>query len=147
MEIKLIVDENVTSCAQLRAKRTDEERHFFECGIDMLDNGMFISNYPPVYGDSFAELVTRIMQWRRDVDKRNVCDIESLLICDDSEAIVPTPSYGYGEEDDEEEWKAYFERVEEKKKANKEELSKNERAFRGLTLNDESKCWEGVIKI
>ena len=149
MDIKIIVSKNVTSCAQLRVKRSKDSRHFFECGIDMVGEDMFISNYPPVYGDSFAELVTRILQWRRDVDKRNIDDIESVLVCDDSEACVCSPSF-YDDDDEEymqEQWDAYLAEIEDKKKSNKEELTKSKRAFNGLAWNEQKEQWEGVISI
>ena len=146
MEIRLIVDENVTSCAQLRIKRRDESTHFFSNGIDMVDKNMFIANYPPVYGHSFAGLVVAILEWYRDVDNRRVDNIESLLICDDSEACVCSPSC-FDEEDEQAQWDAYNEEVQEKKKANKEELAKSDRAFGSLTWQEDKKVWEGTISI
>ena len=121
MKIKLLVAADVTSCAQLRIKHNGEDMHYFWNGIDMVSENLFISNYPPVYGHSFAGLVIAILKWYRDVDNRYIDNVESLLVCDDSEACVCSPSF-FDEEDDLSQWEAYHEEVEERKKENKNEI-------------------------
>lgn len=144
MDIKLFVDKDVTSCAQLRIKKTGSDMYFFECGIDMVYENMFIANYPPVYGDSFAELVRNILTWKVNVYRRGLADIDSLLICDDTEAAVPSPSCFDGE-DEEELWSVYRDVIYERTHENKENLKKSPRAFSGLRWNEDDKRWEGVV--
>lgn len=134
--IKLIVNKDVSSCSALRAKYDGSDLFCFECGIDYLvENGIFIANSPQMYSYSLLNLVEYVVCFHPE-DFRNV---ETLLICDDTEAAVPCNC------EDEDDWEDYHRRVDEKKKENVENFKKSEYALCGFDWNEEAEQWEAFI--
>lgn len=138
--IKLRVNNDVTSCAQLRVReKSDPNWTDFVCGIDVQSNIM-LTTYHHLWGHSFPDLVTTIIETCRRInssDFRNLDNIIELVICDDSQVLQLGIDY-----DDSE----YFEKCDKITQECKAKLAKNSKAFYGLTQNGDGD-WEGTVEI
>lgn len=139
--IKVVIDQNASSCSALRLKEKNDNFASFLCGIDVDEHHVF-TTYGHMWDYDILSLIERIVKRHQEKNEyefrnENLDKIEYLYVCDDSQACVT------GVDDIDE----YYEQLSKVKLKNLDELHSNKRAFHGLKWNEEEGQWEGEIKI
>ena len=146
-KIKVLVDKDITACAQMRSKPKDDKWSDFICGVDLAGH-LLVANSPQVWGSTFIDLAEEVITSDRNklrpmhYELKDLDNIEYIKFLDDSQALVRIPAYDDDDDDH------YYEELDRVKKEQKEEISKYlERLLRHMTYNESEECWEGYIEI
>lgn len=141
--IKVTVDAQMTSCAQMRVKHSDCDYNVFQCGVDLQTKTLWTANYPHVYATSLLRLAEEVATWHIEHDN-SFNRVEEIHFCDDSQAMVVSP-YDW---DDEEEYGAYCKAIDAAYDKCREEFLKGEKThLRDLVFNEQTNEYEGYIEV